>query len=87
MIIAAIIFGFFLAIILSPFIAIATMVYDRKVLRQMEELVDQYHYLVPADREANKLSFMKELATLKAKVWTTDKKSTERARDLFAMIA
>jgi hypothetical protein len=86
MIIAAIIIGVFVAIILLPFIAIWLMVSNRRTLKKMQELVDQYLCLSPADRDANRANFKYEMTRLKAKVSTMDKQSTERARDLLAII-
>jgi hypothetical protein len=86
MIITAFVIGVVIALIASPFVAVGIMVSSRETLAKMQELVDQYNDLSPEDRMLNALSFRRELVALKAKISTMDKQSTERARDLLAMI-
>lgn len=81
-IIVFLVFCIFAGLVLAGIAAPIIIVRNRKILREMEAVIDDFESINPEHREPHRGKYQKKLLELKSKIFVSDKQSLERARDL-----
>lgn len=80
--IVCILIGIVAAFVAAPILMIA----DRKKLREMDALVDEFMCLPISEQDGKRMGYRKRLARIKESIWSGDKQALEAAKDRLAIL-